>query len=154
MPYVITEELYASIDGVPLDTPAWSHANRMELWDPAARRGGEGTIIPLDPGRIANPARADETERSIRLDVENHLDWEGNPHTDLRYGWIRNIGHLKDEIVADPGGDGTRLLLLELGDEGTWSAEVVVTGMESDEVSGAAVITIRVNEGELMLSGS
>lgn len=154
MPYSITEALYAEVDGVPLSTTAWSHDNLLELFRPPDKRGADGVVIPGAHGRRATPAWDDQSERIINLRVENHMDWEGNDVDDLRYGFIANVQHLKDNVVAPPGGAGTRSLVLHLGDEGDWGGPIIVMNMELDETNGAVSLGVLLPLGQVELGGS
>jgi hypothetical protein len=154
MPYTITETHYIDIDGVPLDTPAWSTRNRLEVFKAANKRGGVGVVIPGAHGRRAVPAWDDETTRTLVLDVRNDVDWDGTPHTSLVGGWLDNIRHLQEQIVADPGGDGTRLLTLHLGDDGELSGDVVVTGFDFNDATGVATLDVTIPAGQLVDTGS
>lgn len=155
MAYQITSDRYIDIDGVPLETPAWHTVNLLEVFKPAAKRGGSGVLIPTRDGRVPVKARPDETTRTIQLWLENHVDWEGVAYENRASGFIWNVDHLKQEIIASPGtSDGTRVLTLHLGDDGDWVGDVVVLGMDFNEETGVATIDVNLVDGELTLSGS
>lgn len=111
MSYTINSPEYATLAGVPLQTPAWTHENLWELWSGPAVRGGD-VIIPGAQGARGYPRVVDARKVTIELVIFGDVDWQGVAQTDPRAGLWRNVQHLR--TVTDPPGTGDGSVLLEL----------------------------------------
>lgn len=113
MAYLITAAEYVDIDGLPLDTPAWTTSNASDLWSSPDLRGSD-VIIPGALGVLAQPRRPTVTKATIELDIVGDTDPEGFPYTNTALGLTLNLAVLR--ALADPPAtvDGTRTLTLHL----------------------------------------
>jgi hypothetical protein len=128
MTYVINHSEYCEIDGVPLNTPAWTHTNLFELWSGPTTRGTD-RIIPGAAGALPYRRRATVRTVTLELVVYGDLAWDGTTYADARTGLFTNVGHLRTNVTDPTGiGDGTRTMILHLPDGSTRSGDIHVEG--------------------------
>lgn len=143
MSYLITADVYVTIGGVPLHTPAWTTRDPLVLFQGASTRGSD-RIIPGAAGVRPYKRRATVTQRTLLMIVYGHKQPDGTENADQVAGLIENLRHLR-EHVADPTGigDGTLTAELHLPDTSTVSGAVHVERFEWENMApGAAAATL------------
>lgn len=140
MPYVITQDEYVTINGVPLATPAWEVNDLAPLWDAASLRG-EDRVIPFSDGALPLRRFRDEMRVQIPITVFSDRSWEDVAYPDARIGLQRNIDHLRDNILTpNTAGTGTWNLVLTMPDGGTRGAGCfVIPPMQLTDLGPGAV---------------
>lgn len=139
MPYVATFDDYIDIDGVPLNTPAWTHQNLQDMLAYAAMRG-ENRIIPGGIGVRALPRRPTERTYTVNLAVYGDRRWDDVENPDAVAGLAANIEHLVTSVV-DPLAttDSLRMATLHYGGA-TYSTAAQVVGFEVLDSLGPWVV--------------
>ena len=83
----------------------------MQLWATASVRGDD-RLVAGAPGRVAYPRRLDRSEFILRLIVVGCVDENGDANADAVVGLDNNLTYIYDNVIASPGGDGTRAATL------------------------------------------
>lgn len=119
---------YVTVDGVPLDTPAWRTLDRSMLYDVADRRGSGATIAQrrgeTARARIGQPRPVD-----LPMVVLGTVDSDGVDHADSRVGLRKNLDELKRAL--SPGMNtsaGTVTAQHQMADGSVRQAIVQLTG--------------------------
>lgn len=121
MSYIVTEDDYLTIDGVPMSTTAWRLKNSFVLWEPADTRG-TNALIPGATGVRPRRIRSTETQKTLQLTVWGEENWNGVEYADPERGLWLNLEHFKTNVVAPPDNStGTRTAVLYVPDAGTGS---------------------------------
>jgi hypothetical protein len=127
--YTINSPEYATLAGIPLQTPAWTHENLWELWSGPAVRGGD-VIIPGAAGARGYPRVATSRQVTLELTIFGDVDWLGVAQADPRAGLYRNVTKLR--TVTDPPAPGSAgngsVTLSVVTPAGTITAPVEVEG--------------------------
>lgn len=153
MTYAVNSPEYVEIDGVPLQTPAWTTTNLWELWSGPDTRG-QDVVIPGAAGVLAYRRRATVTRRALALVIFGEWKWDGTANTDPRAGLEANVAHLRVN-VTDPTLDnpGTRTATLHLPSGATVTGPVTVEGFtlggDMGEYACTAVLDLSVTLGAL-----
>jgi hypothetical protein len=129
MAYVVNFTMHLEIAGVPLSTPAWEHTNLQAVLGAASVRG-ENVVMPGAVGVRPVRRRPTETVHTVELTVFGDRDWENTAQPDPVMGLIRNLEHLKTNVVdplATTNSVRTAVLVLPVG---TRTAAVQVLGFE------------------------
>lgn len=129
MSYTINSPEYATLAGVPLQTPAWTHTNLWELWNGPPLRGAD-TIIPGADGARGHPRRVTSRKVALELVIVGDFDPEGNVQTDRRAGLWANVAALRAIALPTTTGDGSVLMTLVPPTGPTLGARVIVEGFE------------------------
>lgn len=125
MPPVITYTRYLEISGIPLATPAWKVIDLAPLLDGPDLRGAD-RLVPGAVGVRPYPRRATVSIRTLQMVIFGDRSLEGTPYANRRDGIDTNVAYLVDNLLAPPGGNGTRLAILHLQNGSMKSAYVHV----------------------------
>lgn len=112
---------------VKMDVPGCIGA--VDLTALLARRGGtRGMDVPIesiDGERAAGRKRA-AWLILLEFRVFGKVDFDGDPHSDVRLGLRDNIGYLEDTIVAPYTSSKTIKMVHHFSDDEEWEADVIV----------------------------
>lgn len=115
---VASEDEYVEVDGLPFDTPGWSHENLGAIYNSPGVRGG-GTALAQREGEKAGARIVGPKSLPIELLVFGHSDSDGNATANLLRGLRGNLDELKREMRARGNvGGGTVMLRHVLEDGG------------------------------------
>lgn len=153
MAYLINSAEYVDIDGVPLQTPAWTLTNLEALWAGPATRG-QDRVIPGAAGVRSYRRRPTVTRQALALVIFGEWDWAGTYNPNPRLGLEANVDHLRanvtDPILDNPG---TRIATLHLPSGATRTGAITVEDFTLSADLGAfnvsAVIDISIAQGAL-----
>lgn len=116
------------IDGVPLNTPAWSVTSDMSpLWFAFDTRG-QNRLIPGAQGTIAYRKRINERDHSFGILIIGDVDEMGDPHADPVQGLEDNVDTLL--AVLQPDSAATKAALITMPSGATRGAEIQIEGFE------------------------
>lgn len=103
-----------TIDGYPLNTPAWDIPNLVRLWAEASVRG-ENKLLPGAPGRRSYPTRLDQTEHDLAFFIYGNTDLDGSLNTEPWVGLQTHLDDLWSNVFAPVTvGRGVRVGVLTL----------------------------------------
>lgn len=115
MSYVVTDPQHASIDGIPLATPAWLLINLEVLASGPAVRGNNRTVPYAITSRPMRK-RPTETRQTLELVIFGDYDATGTAHTDPEQGvwdnWFTLRSHFDTLLLT--AGESTAELTLTL----------------------------------------
>lgn len=156
MSYTSTSDESITIDGIPLNTPAWIVTDASDLLNGAPSRGAD-ILIPGRRGTLARRRSMDATEVLLPVVVFGDKSPNGTPYADVRQGLLENLDALKKALRPNYGRtDGTRELVAVIG--GQTRTARVHTSVDFQLTAagpGAArgVITITIPSGVLRSAG-
>lgn len=78
-----------TVAGVPLQGPAWCAFDLSPLYDSPDFRE-DNPLVETQPGRVARPTIADQTDYSLRVMFSGATDQDGNPWNDPAGGLLYN----------------------------------------------------------------
>lgn len=115
------------IDGVSMNTPAWSVVDISPLWAAFDTRG-QNRLIPGLQGVLAYRKRITERDHGLAIIITGDVDEEGDPHADPVSGLEDNLDTLM--AVLQPDSNATKAATLYLPSGATKTAEIQVEGFE------------------------
>lgn len=151
--YLVNSSEWLDIDGVALQTPAWTLTNLEALWAGPATRG-QDRVLPGTVGVRSYRRRATVSRVALALVIFGEWDWTGGHNPNPRTGLEANVAHLRTH-VTDPTLDnpGTRTATLHLPSGATRSGPVTVEDFTLSGDLGAhhvsAVIDLSIPQGAL-----
>lgn len=150
--FLVTDEDYALIDGVPTSTTGWWCTNLDALVAPAPRRGTDADIIPGADGRILNPLYADMADVTLEFTVSRTHDWEGDVRTSDRAALYDNRRRLMAAwgSIPDNADSTVPLELVIEGDQWEGDVQIIDLRMTEDTV----VVRLLIAAGALTEVGS
>lgn len=92
-----SEDEYIEVDGLPLDTPAWSHENLGAIYNTPGFRG-PGRTVAQRQGEQPRPRIVGPRPVDVRLLVFGHTDSDGNPTSTQLQGLRGNLDELKAHL--------------------------------------------------------
>lgn len=116
-----------TIDGVSLNTPAWSVVDLSPLWASFDTRG-QNRLIPGAQGVLAYRKRITERDHSLAIVIIGDVDENGDAHADPVEGLEFNLDTLLAALLPDS--DASKPAVLTLPSGTTRNAEVQVEGFE------------------------
>lgn len=104
---------YAELDGLPLQTAAWTHHNLWELWSGPAVRGGD-VVIPGTAGARAERRVVDAWKTTLELSILGDYTPDGAvvAPAGVRAQLWANVAALR--AVTDPPATGNGAKMLRL----------------------------------------
>jgi len=147
MSYTSTSDESITIDGVPLNTPAWIVTDTSDLLNGAPNRGGD-IIVPGKRGTVARRRNLDATEVVLPLVIFGDRATDGTPYSDVRQGLLENIDALKKALRPNYARqDGTRELVAVIGGSTRYarvhtSVDMQLTAAGPGAARGTITITI------------
>lgn len=146
---IVTRYPHFVLNSLPSATPGWDCANPWELRKPAPKRG-DNLTIPGAHGRRARRRMFDEAERDLVLNIFDGIGSDGTAAT-----LDENLAEIEAAWYADPGGDSTRTLTLNLTPSVSYVGDVQVIEFDWREKSPTlirAVLTVAIPAGALEVS--
>lgn len=120
---------YLDIDAVPLEVTGCVRIRDLAPLLSGSEVRGSDVLIPGIDGVLPQLRRTTVTIVALELMVFAFRDFAGDPHSDARSGLWSNVAYLLDNVMASPGGDGTRTATLHWPDGTTeTTADVHVIG--------------------------
>lgn len=149
MPEIVTRYPHFVLNAVSSATPAWDCPNPWELRKPAPKRHSN-LPVPRTNGQLARPMWFDQAERDLVVNIFDGLGPDGTPAT-----LDENVAALEAAWYADPGGDSTSTITLNLAAGVTYTGAVQVIDFDWREKSPVlirAVLTVCIPAGHLEAS--
>lgn len=135
-----TEVEYTSIDGLPLDTPAWQDTNPEWYLGAGDVAGGGGQRAAYAEGEEAAPTWPGPRRVDKVVEIRGERDPDGNAHPSLLTGIRRNTDTLKRVLRPRFSGDGTVPLRVHLADDTDREGRCQITGPVQPVVRGGVVV--------------
>ena len=111
-----------TIAGVELQGPGWCAFDLSPLYDSPDFRA-DNPLVETQPGRVARPTIADETDYSLRVMFSGATDQAGTPHVDPAGGLLANrfafVAALIDPIQSGAAADLPAVLEVPSASGGT-----------------------------------
>lgn len=130
-----------TLGGTSMNTKAWASLNNYILWSPASRRG-ENSLIPDLAGRIPNPRRKDQTQRTLECVIIGDCNAVGTPHSSREAGLATNFMSLRSSVFNWGGTTLSASLTLPNGGTLSGVVQVIEVTTGSTDVVGALTFTI------------
>ena len=150
--FLVTDEDYALLDGVPTSTAGWWCTNLDALVVAAPRRGTEADIIPGADGRILNPLYGDMLDVTLELTVSRVHDWMGVVQASDRAALYGNRRRLLDAWGAIPDNTDSTLPLELVIQGDLWEGDAQVVDLRTTE--DTVLVRILIAAGALTEVGS
>jgi hypothetical protein len=148
MPEIVTRYPHFVLNSVSSATPAWDCPNPWELRKPAPKRH-RNLLVPRSNGQLARGMWFDQAERDLIVNVFDGTSPDGGAAA-----LDENVAALEAAWYADPGGDSTRTITLNLTASVAYSGAVQVMAFDWREKSPVlirAVLTVCIPAGHLEL---
>lgn len=146
---------YVKFDGLPLDTPAWEMQDLAALYDSTGATGSN-VDMAYHQGEQARRRWPGPKRVELGIRVFGNVDSDGNATTSLLGGLRANLDELKRALRPRLFDTGTALLVHELDDGNSRTAQAqVVSPLQTSGLQGVAVngvVDLLIPEGVLRSS--